>query len=264
MDPGGTSYNFHLDSDFPRDITVLLAQSAILSSDFKRTTLEDKIYNHHNAFMETVKEADQIYECENGVKAKNPPSINLFAGTSTEKIEFNFTSASDKIKTGFYIGKDSKLQNVIDLVNMGPTRDFYSDNEIEYLPGKPAGYLNVKQTMVNPDTCGGDDGYAIHPPAGKKKFTVESKTIVMKESGWLVRSRGHLHDGGNAIILTVNGKVACKSEALYGGPGFEFKGDDGKTFETINKSTECIDPILLKKGDKLHIFADFDLDKHPS
>jgi hypothetical protein len=74
---------------------------------------------------------------------------------------------------------------------------------------------------------------------------------------------GHLHDGGNDIQLTINGKEICDSKAIYGGKGFEGKSADGKAWNTINHMDLCPTTIPLKRGDELVIQANYDTEKHP-
>jgi hypothetical protein len=71
-----------------------------------------------------------------------------------------------------------------------------------------------------------------------------------------------MHDGGTGVNMYVNGKVYCKSKAIYGGPGGTIILE-GKTWATIATMTECNDPIPVKKGDKLKIEATYDTKEHP-
>jgi hypothetical protein len=75
---------------------------------------------------------------------------------------------------------------------------------------------------------------------------------------------GHLHDGGLNIQVILNNKNVCESKAQYGGPGFEGKNPDGKTWYTINQMTVCGEPIKLVKGDKFYFQANFDVEKYPA
>jgi hypothetical protein len=87
-----------------------------------------------------------------------------------------------------------------------------------------------------------------------------------------------LHNGGDSVELTLNDKVACMSVAKYsstgegghghGGGGMGGIGgmgtDQGIKGETLASISKCTDPIAIKKGDKLKVKANFDLDKHPT
>ena len=73
-----------------------------------------------------------------------------------------------------------------------------------------------------------------------------------------------MHDGGVNIQFKVNGKEACDSRAVYGGQGHESVGADGKVWKTIRESTYCPTPFKIKKGDKIEMQANYDLDLHPA
>ena len=95
----------------------------------------------------------------------------------------------------------------------------------------------------------------------------------------LIQTEGHLHDGGSSVVLMINDKTACTSDAIYGGgsdyvkavpmpgmPGMEGGGGtdaNGKAIQTISHMTECIDPIPIRKGDKITLSANYDLITHP-
>jgi hypothetical protein len=71
-----------------------------------------------------------------------------------------------------------------------------------------------------------------------------------------------MHDGGTSVSLTHNGKLYCKSNAIYGGDGGQLS-IDGTTWETISKMTECNDPLMIKVGDTIKVEATYDTVKHP-
>jgi hypothetical protein len=91
---------------------------------------------------------------------------------------------------------------------------------------------------------------------------------------------GHLHNGGDSVELTLNGKVACLSQATYSanaedghghGMGGSMGGGKGKGMskrqiagETLASISKCTKPVPVKKGDKLKVKANFDLNKHPT
>jgi hypothetical protein len=75
---------------------------------------------------------------------------------------------------------------------------------------------------------------------------------------------GHLHDGGINIQIKINDKEVCDSKAAYGGEGHVTKQADGRIWETIRETSTCEGPIKVKKGDKIYMQANYDLDLHPS
>lgn len=77
------------------------------------------------------------------------------------------------------------------------------------------------------------------------------------------RIEGHLHDGGVAIDMFVNGKYACSSDAVYGGDGGTTTTQNGKKWETISAMTLCSGPFKVRDGDYVTLNARYDLTKHP-
>jgi hypothetical protein len=82
-----------------------------------------------------------------------------------------------------------------------------------------------------------------------------------------------LHNGGDSVELFLNGKTVCLSKAEYtangksgmgmGMSGHKKRDEPVKLGETIATITKCTKPIPIKKGDKLKVSANFDLNKHP-
>jgi hypothetical protein len=70
-----------------------------------------------------------------------------------------------------------------------------------------------------------------------------------------------LHDGGDHITLTLNGKQICDSKAMYGRRTTDV---DGHVWMAMDNMTQCEDPIKVLKGDKIQIEAFYDLEKHPA
>jgi hypothetical protein len=64
------------------------------------------------------------------------------------------------------------------------------------------------------------------------------------------------HDGGSKMILYINGKKVCDSNAIYGKGG-------GNNEETITVMSPCEKNIPFKKGDVLKIDSVYDLKTHP-
>jgi hypothetical protein len=63
--------------------------------------------------------------------------------------------------------------------------------------------------------------------------------------------------------VMINGKEVCNSKAIYGGPGHESKTPAGAVWKTLASTTACEQPIKVRKGDKLKIKANYDLEAHP-
>jgi hypothetical protein len=147
MDKGGTSYENLVDDDFPKDITVLEAWSMVTDENLKRAETKDGIYNHHNVFMELTKNPPVVYSCESGsATTRQTPAV--FNAGATEVGEILYSSSSKDIKTGYYLSKDRRMINMIDTINYNDfEKTVYTYSEIEYLPGRPAGYIDTCENV---------------------------------------------------------------------------------------------------------------------
>jgi hypothetical protein len=58
----------------------------------------------------------------------------------------------------------------------------------------------------------------------------------------------------------LNGKMVCKSDAVYGQDGGT--SINGEKWETITSYTPCLDPVRITWGDKIKMTSDYDLTKH--
>ena len=186
MDKGGTGYQYMVDDDFPRDITALETFSEVVDEKFKRVDIQDGIYNHHNVFMDFASAPAPAMTCEN-MKPTGQPKMSVFMAGATETGYLTYAAVNNKLKSGYYLSKDRNMLNMIDVINYNnQERDVYISAEIEYLPGKPQGYLDTRQERVDPGMCGGPSGASIHPPKGVQRFTVNSTGIVMARAGYFV------------------------------------------------------------------------------
>src|ERR1700761_641801 len=133
MDKGGTSWQYQVDDDFPKDITVLKAASEVQTKDFKRATTEMGIYNHHNVFMDISKPPGILYGCSNGPSKEKVP-FSVFAAGATESGSIDFLTQKGDLKTGYYLPNNRKLTNMIDVINYNnEERELYTSTELEYL-----------------------------------------------------------------------------------------------------------------------------------
>jgi len=264
MDSGGSSFANDIDDDFPRDITIMRSSTDVVNKDGKRLELKDGIYNHHTGFFDLTRMNPSPFGCANGKWGFNLGSIPVIAAGATERAVQVFMAESGDVKSGYYLPKTGSVKNLIDLVNYNEQdQEVFTSTELEYMPGKPAGFRNAYMTLVDPGLCGGPNGAAIRPPKGVNKFSINSTDIIMTKSGYFVYTVGHMHDGGVNVILKINDELKCNSKALYGGDQHTTIVD-GKKWETIRETTPCTGAIRVEKGSKIYMQADYDVELHPS
>ena len=120
------------------------------------------------------------------------PVTTVFGG-ATEDSVVKYTSNDGRFKSGFYIGKNDKIQSQIDVVNyLDKERTVYTVSEVEYLPGKPDGYVHTQHYILPLGMCDAGAGMMatnIHAPKGQARFTLEGKNdIVVGKDGWIVQT----------------------------------------------------------------------------
>jgi hypothetical protein len=166
-----------------------------------------------------------------------------------------FTSPDGKYNSGFHLTRP-RLVIQYDIVNYNPTaKDVYLDVEIEYvdgLQGKNAGQIlkgvdskfiirRVQQELMIIAT----PRLSISGPAetNSTKFQVTADSTII----W---ARGHLHAGGEKMILLINDKEVCTSVPKY------------NDANVITSMSLCPEAIPLKKRDTMSIRAIYDLKRH--
>jgi hypothetical protein len=130
-------------------------------------------------------------------------------------------------------------------------------NEIDfYQPGHVG--VNTKGMLIALNQCGGT---RIKTSTAGPVTTTSGKFSFL-EDGVLIGARGHLHDGGVAMQLFINGKHLCDSKAGYGGEGAS-TNVNGQQWEVLSSMTYCDGPFPVKRGDELSMASVYDLKKHP-
>jgi hypothetical protein len=84
----------------------------------------------------------------------------------------------------------------------------------------------------------------------------------MPYDGYIINAKGHMHDGGVNVLLTLNNKTICDSQAIYGG-GNSSVGVGGKKWETIREMTQCTNAVPIKAGDVIRMLSVYDTTLHP-
>lgn len=232
--------------------------------------------------------------CPDGKTTGAP--VSPFFGASEANRDLQFVAPAVNFNGGYYVAKTDKLMLTAELVNYSnDTKQIYLQSELEYLPGKPAGAIEIGLQVLKVDQCSAPapttsqilSGYMgklgglitgkapaeapmmegmIMVPKDKKKWDMKSKKMIITQDGYILFRRGHMHDGGDAVLLNINGKSICESKATYGGESFSTadNGVSGKKWETISNMATCIDPVKVLKNDKISVGAKFDTEAHPS
>jgi hypothetical protein len=270
MDGDGTGYNFRSDSDFPSDVTLLDGIVEIHDKDGKRLTLEENVYTHHFLMFDMNKPQKPSFSCESGQKMRYVPmpgSVIIGGAAEDAEAHYSTTTVMAGKKTGYHVKKNPAMMMTIDIVNSNQEDiEVYPTADMEYIPGKPDEYLDAAPVFLPVSGCNPKD-YApgfVSTPKDQKKFSLNSQGVIAAEDSVLFVFRGHMHDGGSNIEVKVNDKLACDSQAIYGGKGHVGTTHDGKTWQTIGDMKTCPEGVVVRKGDKISMSANYDLEAHPS
>src|ERR1700753_3658852 len=153
--------------DFPRDATLLRTSSQAVDENGKKIDVKDGLYNHHNVFFYFSASHPNMVGWD-GKAPKGIGPVSVFMAGATEEGDINFTSEDGKFNSGYYIGKNGKVNMGVDIVNYNnQSRTIYIHADMEYIPGKVEGVLPSSQQVINLGMCSGFNGADIHPPPGQ-------------------------------------------------------------------------------------------------
>jgi hypothetical protein len=78
-----------------------------------------------------------------------------------------FAALNSTVKSGFYIAKNDAMFMSAEIVNYDPVpKELYLSLDVEYIPGRPSGYLDVGLGGISVQGCAGGLGRSGEGPAG--------------------------------------------------------------------------------------------------
>ncbi|KAK3079380.1 hypothetical protein LTS18_005003 [Coniosporium uncinatum] len=267
MDPAGQSYMLNLAGPLcPGGCTVLSGQVAIYNADGSKADPSNGLYTHHILTRDMTQSENSFVSLCSSETAKPKPASSrpikgfgrgfIGVGDDNRNGFQRFTTKDGKFASGYHVGADDKFSVIADLVNYDPKpREVFLSLDIEYLPGQVGDDADI--TLLSVGGC--RPTLPKVDPAGPVNTT--SQKFTFYEDGNILWAQGHLHDGGEQMLLLVNDKPACVSKAEYGkGAAADV---NGKAWQTIEQLSDCNGPIAIKKGDTLSMVATYDLKTHP-
>jgi Stress up-regulated Nod 19 len=208
--------------------------------------------------------------------AENPFSLpHILLGTSPTTSERMFSSGNERTeaflpdwnigKVGYKLNKADKFALIVDLMNENPAASVvYLTISYDFVPGHPEDYDHMRPVWLDIAQCMTSE-YPAMRQAGS--FYVDAPTWKATFDGDVVGLAGHLHDGGQAVLVTSDGKVACNSTASYGGKPEYFSKHPmahGSATEHISKMKVCagenVGVIKMVKGQSWNLKAIYNYD----
>ncbi|KAE9977428.1 hypothetical protein BLS_001411 [Venturia inaequalis] len=265
LDPKGQAFMEVILEGLCQQCTVLTGKPSVRLENGKDAEPSDGIYLHHFLTRDYDKPAHlPINRCATGAKASPVDFGSEFLAKGDDSLgsSVRFTSSDGTANTGYYIGKNDRIMQQVDIVHYNDqNRTIYFAYDIEYIPGKE-GMRDAATTLLSVTGCpaerkeyGGKAGIVIKLDPNGASTTDSAKYPILNDTT-LVASRAHMHDGGKAMVMLINDKEVCESKAVYGKGG-------ANNDETIVSMSECPPAIKMKKGDILTMKSIYDLKTHP-
>jgi stress up-regulated protein Nod 19 len=256
MDPIGTQIARRLNG-FCTNCTVLYTKAELMFENGTLATVEHGVYEHHVVVVDLAKRVMPFYLC-NGQQGflGQFPAVG-FVVSGNDEAPNMFTTPDGTFNSGYLIGPQQMLAMQAELVNYRTEEQkVYVTVDYEYVQTPAETPADSVVALFSVTGCGFPD---YHRPASQKVYNVTSDTISVPTDGFIINAKGHLHDGGDHIILELNGQQICNSHAIYG----PMKEAQGQKWAVIEKMEQCTKPVAVKKGDKLRMVSFYDAEKHP-
>ena len=245
------------------DCTLKYAKSYVKYPDGSPANIDTGAWLHHLT-MSVVGPGREDLACPGGTM-RIPKNMERMLAFHNDRNETFFgISATDEM--GFYLGKEDTITLELMLKNeLNIPKDLVFSIEWEFVPGRPAGWGNVRGLWMDIAPCSAMMS-DISPPAGKSQFTLSGPAWTSSVDGRLLNTVGHMHDGGVEVQILSKDQRICSSKASYDGtpqyiPSSQALALGAVKMSHISSYSPCIAIGELKKGDALSLTASYDFNK---
>jgi hypothetical protein len=244
------------------DCTLKYAKGFLVNPDGTNANFANGAYLHHLTL--SVKGPNRTdVACPN---SKRTIGMERMLAIHNDRNEtFYGMTATDKM--GFYLGKDDTFDLELVLKNeVNVPKNLTFSIEWEFVPGRPAGYADVKGVWIDAAPCDAKMS-DIPPPSADAQFTLTAKDAwTAPYNGRFLNTVGHMHDGGVKTEILVNDVPVCTSEAVYdGSPDYIVSpkaiSEGAKKMSHISRYTPCLNIGEFKKGDQVRMRTSYDFSK---
>jgi len=184
--------------------------------------------------------------------------------SGNERLPIAMTDLSgEKLKSGYHVKPTDVNSMEIELMNMNEKPiTVYLTLTYEYVPGPPKeGWMRTRAVWFDVTGC---FKASEQVPPKTPQFTLRSSGWKSSLEGQLLSIGGHLHDGGVDVQSFHNGEKLCDSVAAYGeSPAYIQRSPAREAgMKHISSQTWCKMMGPIRKGDKFHIEANYDMEKN--
>jgi len=241
LDASGQSGLMQIGQGMCSRCTLLSAHYRLVHPDGQEATPKDGVYIHHIiSFLRPKTSSSPIQDRMFGFGSALGgfgAAYFIDRGEDSGQSDTIFTSPDGKYDSGYHIKSSPSITLSYDLVNYkNEPRQLHIELEYEYVDG----------------IVGQDAGHTLKTVAGSPNLNGKSTSFPMKvtKPSTIMWARGHLHSGGDSMVLKINGETKCISK-----PTYDEKG-------VITEMSICPDRIPIKTGDTMTIESFYDTAKH--
>jgi hypothetical protein len=186
MDPSGNVFGGQT-IGLPKDATLLFQNTTLQYEDGRIADSSSGVYNHHVLSINPMKRAPTVFACPGYNSSLGLASIPIAA---IEDVGYSMYTTSDwKFNSGYYIGKSDRFMTAGEVVNYSDEqKSIYLVSELEYVPGKPEGLMDVSIQLLGVNHCESLN-MSLHPPVGWKVFSFKSQNVTILQNGYLLSRR---------------------------------------------------------------------------
>jgi hypothetical protein len=245
MDPNGQSGTIRIGAaqGMCQRCTLLSAHFRLAYSNGKEATPKDGVYIHHMTSTLSPKNSSNPIVGAGVANSASGTGTAYFIdrGEDSGQTDTVFTTPDGKFNSGYHITSKPTVMVTYDFVNYKNTaHQLYLELEYEYVDGivgRDAGHTLKTVPGLTPKIS------QTGPAISEASMRIDRDTTIL----W---ARGHMHSGGDRMVLYVNGKENCVSRPTYDSDG------------VITAMSLCRTPISLKRGSTLKLRSVYDLTKH--
>lgn len=203
------------------DCTILGMNAGLEYLDGKDANTDTKMWLHHMVLFNIGTGAWDatctVFGLPHMIVASSPTSSERIFSSGNERTTVFFNPPwynNTKSGYGYPVYSADRFGLITDLMNMNPgAKTVYLTMYYDFLDGHPKEWAEIKPVWFDVAQCGTSE---VPGGSANTRFDIKASAWTANFEGEILHAGGHLHDGGTAVDLLVDGKLVCKSEATYG------------------------------------------------
>ena len=177
---------------------LLQTTTQLVYANGERADIDTGIYNHHVVTSDVNKQSSRIAGCPNKdtttTSSRATRIGSLIVGQGEDASTELFTTKDGKFDSGFYIGASDRIFQFSEIVNYSNvTRSVFVETELEFVPGKPKGWMDASISAFNVNACDSsmprEGAIIVAVPKDSRKWNMVSKDQTVNRDGYILAAR---------------------------------------------------------------------------